>query len=766
MIKWGLLGALAVFSASACDPDIKVAVYHEPPTVTITAPSDLSEFSVGESVRFEGLVASLDGTDLTDMEHGWVSGNTTICEDDTVPADGIVKCTWIFTTAGKHTVTVTVTDPQLDRADATVVVELIVNEAPNIEIVTPEDDDVYDPADLVVVQANVWDAETPKDQLEVSIISSIDGLIPHSSSPTSAGQFTVGTNFSHGLHLLTLEVTDGIGQTGQAFVTFGVNGRPPAPLIHIDPGSPVSGESFRAVIDVDSVDPDGDTISYVYAWSRDGSAYQSGSNPAIPTEITSRNEYWEVVVTAWDDFGPGVPAIAAVTILNSPPSIVSVGLSPTDPNTQSTLVATPSGWLDYDGDPESYDYAWYVNGSLDLATLFDTLGPSRTARGDEVYVSVTPKDSLSSGVSVLSATVIIGNTPPEPPVVRIVPAAPDPSEDLICQVVTGSYDADLDSVTYTYQWFVNGAPYASTDPTVPAIDTDLHDIWECRVTPHDGTDDGAYASYTVSVSDTTAPDPPFLDSVAPHRNEDEMTISGTCEPDCLLDIACQDATGVWTLSSVCDSLGLLSETTPILPADTTTCFATCTDAAGNTSSLSNPVTTEVCDPTDPYENSSGYGDTPQDAIDQWNTLADDGLAQIDIEANILESADSDWYVVATSDDWIADSVAGIDLYNFNVRMTAGLGVYRLFIFKGGYDSADQECSVGVSGSITEYNDFSFDSGDADHTPPADTRACGVASPDLNECSDFSNLYYIEVQRKATAAPSCQHYELELTNGVW
>ncbi len=42
----------------------------------------------------------------------------------------------------------------------------------------------------------------------------------------------------------------------------------------------------------------------------------------------------------------------------------------------------------------------------------------------------------------------------------------------------------------------------------------------------------------------------------------------------------------------------------------------------------------------------------------------------------------------------------------------------------------------------------------------------MGSPGHNECSDFSNLYYIEVVREPTSSPSCEEYEIEVSNGVW
>ena len=78
-----------------------------------------------------------------------------------------------------------------------------------------------------------------------------------------------------------------------------------------------------------------------------------------------------------------------------------------------------------------------------------------------------------------------------------------------------------------------------------------------------------------------------------------------------------------------------------------------------------------------------------------------------------------------------------------------------------------ECSASYSTTgYTEYSDFVQDTGDGSHAIPTDTRRCGSSSADYNNCEDMSNDYYIQVFRRSSSTPSCQHFELEITNGVW
>jgi hypothetical protein len=53
-----------------------------------------------------------------------------------------------------------------------------------------------------------------------------------------------------------------------------------------------------------------------------------------------------------------------------------------------------------------------------------------------------------------------------------------------------------------------------------------------------------------------------------------------------------------------------------------------------------------------------------------------------------------------------------------------------------------------------------------HSIPSDTRSCSGGSALYNNCADDSRDFYIKVVRKSSVSMSCQHYELEITNGVW
>ena len=452
---------------------------------------------------------------------------------------------------------------------------------------------------------------------------------------------------------------------------------------------------------------------------------------------------------------------------HGPPSLDSVTISPSPAYTTDTLAASPQGWEDLDGAPERYGYEWTVNGSVDLGESTDSYPAGKTTKGDLIQVTLTPTNDYGDGDPVSSPTIEVANTAPDTPGIEITPGSPEPEDNLQCGVTSPSTDVDGDSITYTYEWYQNGAVTAFTSNVIAAADTAHGDTWECVVRGFDGEDSSTEVRTSVTVSDGTAPDAPVLDTPERYRNDDSVEITGDCEADCALTFYCADSSITWTDSGTCDSAGEFTYSTALTRGDTASCYADCTDLAGNTSGTSNTVTTEVCDPYDSYEDSSGYGDSGADPIDDWSSLSDAGTTTISIEGNVIGSDTEDWYVISTSDDIGSDLSAGIDYYNFDVQLVDGASDYSFLVYKGSADPSDMECSASYSSTgYTEYSDFVQDTGDGSHAIPSDTRRCGSSSADYNDCEDMSTDYYIQVFRRSTSTPSCQHFELEITNGVW
>ena len=94
------------------------------------------------------------------------------------------------------------------------------------------------------------------------------------------------------------------------------------------------------------------------------------------------------------------------------------------------------------------------------------------------------------------ASIIISNAPPVVDAVNISPNAPSTQDTLTCTALTS--DADSDTVSVTYTWFIGQNAQTTTTNTLsgPFLNGDLV---TCRVTPNDGEDNGDYAEASVTI---------------------------------------------------------------------------------------------------------------------------------------------------------------------------------------------------------------------------------------------------------------------------
>ena len=135
--------------------------------------------------------------------------------------------------------------------------------------------------------------------------------------------------------ICTASTQDTQGETDSLATSITVENRAPSiPSISISPSAPLEGiDDLMCNIDVASTDPDGEMVSYVYAWMVDGSLTSQSSN-TVSASNTTMGETWECLVTPTDGSLSGSPATASVIIstdvLASCKDILVAGLSTGD----------------------------------------------------------------------------------------------------------------------------------------------------------------------------------------------------------------------------------------------------------------------------------------------------------------------------------------------------------------------------------------------------------------------------------------------------
>ena len=469
------------------------------PTCAITSPASGAIFEEGDIVLFEGTAADVD-VNSDSLTVSWSSHLDGELGTSTPTSSGAVTFPTSDLSANTHVISMRVEDEL--GLSCTENVTITVGSAPSLTIERPTEGQVENGGASFTFAALVTDAEDASTALSVSWEDDVDGLLA-TTTPDSDGETSFSTTaLTVGSHHLTVTATDPDGLSTVDTVAFTINGLPSAPVVSISPDPALTTDGLTASVDTESSDPEGDAVSYSYAWYRDG-ALSSETGATVASSATAKGELWRVVLTPNDGGGDGDPGEASITIGNSAPTATAVSLSPTTVYTNDTLTASVST-SDADGDSVGLTYAWTVDGVASTETSASLNGTTAFAKGQEIVVTVTPNDGTDAGSPLSSSAITVSNTPPGAPTVSISPAEPEEDDDLVCTVDVDSTDADGDAISYSMSWTVDGVAWTGSTTTwsgdtISADDTAKGETWTCTVTPNDGEDDGSTASAEATV---------------------------------------------------------------------------------------------------------------------------------------------------------------------------------------------------------------------------------------------------------------------------
>jgi hypothetical protein len=486
---------------------ITVTPVNDPPVVgnipDVTFPEDGSD----SSIDLDDYVSDVDNTDA---EMTWTfTGDVNIIvsiDSGTRVVTFTAPTNWF----GQETITFRATDPSgLWDEDATTVTVTPVNDPPvasNLAISPTSpvtEDDLIGSYTYYDVDGDLESGSEIRWYEDDVLQSAFNDLLTVPSSATAKGQvwyFTVkpkdGTSF-------------GALQTSPP-VTI-QNSPPTAPVVDVTPDFPLTTDDLTCTVVVPSTDPDGDTVTYTYEWYKNDvlqpglTTTTTALSVTIDSSNTHKGEVWKCIVTPHGSDGP--PDEDQVVILNSPPSIEGVNITPDPAYTDDTLTATPYGWSDADADSEGYTYQWQKwNGASwqDISgETSSTLSSDNFVKGDQIKVICTPFDGEDYGASE-EDTIIISNSPPV--LAYIGPKPVD--EGTMLSFTAAASDPDVPSQTLTFSLgpgvpsgaSITSGGYFTWTPT----EAQGPGSYVIRIIVSDGIDED-YEDITVTVNEVNLP---------------------------------------------------------------------------------------------------------------------------------------------------------------------------------------------------------------------------------------------------------------------
>jgi VCBS repeat protein len=283
-----------------------------------------------------------------------------------------------------------------------------------------------------------------------------------------------------------------------------VNTPPGAPAVALEPAEPTAPKGATVVVRKPSADRDQDTVSYRYAWWRDGAPFKN-EGPSIPPGTMRHGELWRVEVTPFDGEEEGERVVLQAVVKNTPPPTPSVVLAPASAAAGEALTCDArSPERDADQEEVTLRYRWFRN---DKPEAFAEGSPNLPAgvlrRGEKWRCEAWAFDGTAEGGRA-GAELVVRNTPPTAPQVAIEPERPHRGDELRCRISTPSADADGDSVSYTYAWSENDRPVPpGPDPArIDGAKVSKGRRWKCTATPSDGTAAGTPASAVAVVANS------------------------------------------------------------------------------------------------------------------------------------------------------------------------------------------------------------------------------------------------------------------------
>lgn len=309
-----------------------------------------------------------------------------------------------------------------------------------------------------------------------------------------------GTNSNDVWDTASYQISEGSGPANNA---------PSLNSLLISPASASTTDPLVATYIFDDVDGDAESGT-TFAWFVNGAISQGNVGKTLPSQHTAKGDEWYVIVTPSDGIAFGADVTSnVVTITNSVPTLSSVSIGISNPSTSDDLPVVNTSSDADTMDLLTYEYRWYLDGTLQSSLDgLPSLPSVATRDGDSWEVEMRVSDGTDVSSWMKSLAVVIGstttNTPPSVDSVEITPNNPTTESNLVATVT--SSDADMDPIVSTeYRWMKNGIDAGIDSATLPSVSTMKGDSWSVEVRVNDGTTWSSWQSSPATTIENTAP---------------------------------------------------------------------------------------------------------------------------------------------------------------------------------------------------------------------------------------------------------------------
>lgn len=262
----------------------------------------------------------------------------------------------------------------------------------------------------------------------------------------------------------------------------------------------------------------------------------SSDGKTTGTQQLSEGEH-EIVLTVTDSTGrTGSDTTTIVVAAGARPELNLVSPASGDRVNIGDIVYFEATVSDPEDAPDDLSFSW----ESDIDGVFSTQGAGSDGTASFSYDglghgvhTITVYATDTDGITARDSATLYVNEPPEAPTVHITPDPAGSGDALTVVVDSPSYDADGDTITYTYFWYLNGIDSGLTSNPLPASATTRGDIWTVYVVPNDGAADGPAGTDSATIGNGL----PTLTSVtitpATAYTDDTLTAnpSGWSDPD-------------------------------------------------------------------------------------------------------------------------------------------------------------------------------------------------------------------------------------------